>query len=250
MPGVWHVNIANILLETMPFGCIHFSLPFLQSKFTSSANPLGLRVLAYYLLLFPSLDVVSAYPLMVHTVVNNLYLIITGQDTSKPPSHKYRWPDFFLRMAMRLLVAVLPILAAFGVANLVYVLKYAGLMGFNICFFFPTVLQMRSIYVCKRKFTPKHISMSGSHGTSEEHQSLLASPENNTFLSTRQQSLLSHQQLKGKERRLQYMTLYSNAVLSHPLGVLVVGVLGVILFILTLASLGVHTDKVSCSLDL
>lgn len=219
----------------------------MQSEFTSSKHSLALRMLAYYLLLFPSLDVVSAFPLMVHTVVNNLYLIIVGHDTSQPPSQKYKWYDFTLRMSLRLVVAVLPVLAAFGVANLVYVLKYAGLMGFNICFFFPTVLQWRSISVCKRKFAPSHFSVSGSH-SDEEHRSLLSASDS-TQISAKNQPLLSTKQVTGREGRLRYMTLYSSAVFSHPVAVAIVGVIGVCLFILTVASLGVHPAKLGCEIQ-
>ena len=216
----------------------------LQSELTTSNHALSLRILSYYLLLFPSLDVVSAYPLMIHTVVNNLYIIITGHDSSKPPSKKYKWFDFFLRIALRLIVAIFPILAAFGVANLVYVLKYAGLMGFNICFFFPTALQLRSVYVCRRRFAPSHISVSGKHSSKEEHQSLLSTP--NGIVASKEQSIVSMKRLEGKEKRLPYMTPYSSRIFSHPVAVVVVGTVGVFFFVLTLASLGVHPKTMTC----
>ena len=206
---------------------------------------MGLRVLAYYLLLFPSLDVVSAYPLMVHTVVNNLYIIIVGRDTSSPPSKRYKWADFALRITLRLIVATVPILAAMGVANLIYVLKYAGLMGFCICFFFPTSLQAMSIYKCKKMFVPNQFSVSGSHG-SEEQRSLL-SPRTDEILSDKH-SLLSTRTLKGKEKLSTYMTPYSNRFSTHWLVISLVGVLGVCLFILVLASLGVHPSKRGCDI--
>ena len=53
----------------------------MQLPTTGSGNHLGLRILAYYLIFFPSLDVMSAYPLVVHVLVNNIYIIITGRDT-------------------------------------------------------------------------------------------------------------------------------------------------------------------------
>lgn len=206
-----------------------------------------MRILAYYLLLFPALDVVSAYPLMVHTVVNNFYIIIVGRDSSKPTSGRYRWLDFALRITLRLIVAIVPILASMGVANLIYVLKYAGLMGFFICFFFPTILQTRSIYVCKRVFVPSQISLSGSHSNAEK-QSLLSSLEPNEAaeISSLKHSLLSAKKLKGKERLFTYMTPYSNRCCSHWLVILLVGVLGGCLFVLALASLGVHPDRRVC----
>ena len=217
--------------------------PTLQNDLKSSPHSWALRMLAYYLLLFPSLDVVSAFPLVVHTVVNNLYLIITGHDTSQPPLPRHKLMDRILRFCLRLIVAILPVLLAFGMANLVYVLKYAGLVGFNICFFFPTVLQLRSIYICRQKFAPNHISIAGSH-SDEEHQSLLSA--DGASITANNQPLLTTKHAKGKEGRLRYMTPYSIAVLSHPITVVIVGVIGVCFFILTLASLGVHPTKMTC----
>lgn len=185
---------------------------------------------------------------MVHTVVNNIYIIITNRDTSKPSKEKYKWADFALRISLRLIVAVVPVLAAFGVANLVYVLKYAGLMGFFICFFFPTVLQLRSVYVCKQRFAPSHISVSGSHDP-EEQQSLLSTGNGattNGISTSKGQPIVSLKRLEGKEKRLPYMTPYSSRVLSHPVAVVIVGLVGVVFFALTLASLGVHPAPLTC----
>jgi len=175
---------------------------------------------------------------MVHTIVNNFYILVVGHDTSKAPSHGHGKLDFFLRMLFRFFAAVVPILAAFGVANLVYVLKYAGLMGFNICFFFPTLLQLRSIYVCRKVFEPKFITVSGSKGgkNTEEKQSLLTVQGTGTLFS-------SQRKIEKKEL---YLTPYSSCIFSHPVAVVVVGLLGFSFFVLTLASLGVHPVKVSC----
>ena len=117
--------------------------------FSHPEYPLALRLFSYYIILFPSLDVISSYPLINHVISNNLYSLITGQDTSKEPRHRF---DCLLRVLLRFLVALLPILAAFGVANLIIVLKYVGIFAF-INFFFPAALQLRSICVCKAKFS-------------------------------------------------------------------------------------------------
>ena len=181
----------------------------------------------------------SASPLMVHTVVNNLYIIIMGRDTSKPIPHKYRWLEFSFQICLRVIVAILPILAAFGIANLIYVLKYAGLMGFNICFFFPTALQWRSIEVCKSKFTQNCISVSGTH----EKESLLKTAKDS---SVSKQSLLSIKQVNGEGKRMRYMTPFSSKIFSHPVAVGLVGLVGVVFFLLTLASLAVHPEQSMC----
>ena len=208
-----------------------------QSELTGKGHSIALRLLAYYIIVFPSLDVASAYPLMVHTIVNNFYILVMGRDTSKAPTHEHRWLDLFLRMLFRFFAAVIPILAAFGVANLVYVLKYAGLIGFNICFFFPTLLQMRSIYVCRKAFEPSFITVSGSKGGTEEKQSLLSVQGTGTLFGKQENKI---------EKEGLYMTPFSSCLLSHPAAVVVVGLLGFFFFVLTLVGLGVHPTKVSC----
>ncbi len=178
---------------------------------------------------------------MVHTVVNNIYIIITGYDTSRATAPHLKWHLFFLQMFLRLAVAIAPILAAFGVSNLIYVLKYAGLMGFNICFFFPTLLQFRSIQVCKKKFSLNRISVSGARN---EEKRLLISRSENLQGSLSLHSIDSRH--RGKKESSKYMTPFSSALFSHPISVVVVGVIGVCLFLLTVASLAVHPRKVSC----
>ena len=110
---------------------------------------MAVRVLSYYITLFPSLDVCSVYPLVVMTMVNNLYTVIFGKDSSE----QCDWLHFAILVGMRLGGSILPILAAMGISNLHYILNYAGLVGFSICFFFPTALQLGSQWVCKKTFT-------------------------------------------------------------------------------------------------
>ena len=187
----------------------------------------------------------SAYPLNIHCAVNNLYMIVTGRDTSKKPKWKFDW---LLRFFLRLIAAILPLLASLGVANLIYVLKYAGLFGFGICFLFPTILQLRSIYVCMQKFAGVHVSLSGSHSKSHERRS--PSPELKGAIGAIGQEkspLLSIQELEGKDKRHLYLTPYSNVVLSHPIFVSVVGIVGVVLFILAAVSLFVQPHKIICA---
>jgi len=194
--------------------------------------------------LFPSLDVLSAYPLVVHTVVTNIYIIITGSDTSKTPNHSCAKCNWLLILAIKLVSAIVPILAAFGISNLIYVLKYAGLLGFAMCFFFPTILQLGSIYACKKRFANTKYSVSGSvnadDSNSETKGGIDAPPTGE------KKPLLSVQELQGKEGRQLYMTPYSYLCLSHPISVIIVGVIGFILFWLTFGGLFVHPDRELC----
>ena len=186
---------------------------------------------------------VSAYPLTNHVVVNNLYILIAGQDTSKKAKHRF---DVVLRVALRLIVAILPILAAFGVANLIYVLKYAGLLGF-IAYFFPILLQLSSIHVCKKKFSTSLISMSGSrsdqkHGSDDENKG-----EISPGLNKQKEPLFPARHLDSKETRSLYMTPYSWLFVSHPVSVWIIGAVGLCLFILAFSSLFMHPHRLTCS---
>ena len=218
----------------------------LQAIFTRRGHSAPLRALSHYLILFPSLDVVSAYPLTSHVVVNNLYILITGQDTSKRSKHRF---DLLLRIALRLVVSTLPILAAFGVANLIYILKYAGLLGF-ICYFFPFVLQLRSIQVCKKKFSTSYFSISGAPLPAGRRNSDDDDSKNGGSISPglekEKESLLLAKDLDSKAMRALYMTPYSHILLSHPISVIVVGIFGLFLFILAFSSLFVHPHKITC----
>lgn len=122
---------------------------FLQAVFSEPGHQFVYKLLSYYIVLFPAIDVISSYPLMNHVMSNNLYSFIAGQDSSKNPKYKFDW---LLKVVLRFIAALLPILAAFGVANLIYVFRYAGLFGF-LNLFSPILLQLRSIYVCKKKFS-------------------------------------------------------------------------------------------------
>ena len=82
-------------------------------------------------------------------MVNNIYTVVLGQDTTQ---HK-GWRYTLIHLGMKFLAAILPIGVSFFVANLVFVTKYAGLIGFFICFYFPIVLQLRSQWFCQKMFS-------------------------------------------------------------------------------------------------
>ena len=181
-------------------------------------------------------------------------MIATGKDTSS--NHKWRY-DWFLRVFLRLLTALLPILAAFGVSNLIYVLKYTGVAGFGVCFFFPTLLQLRSTVVCIKKFgsgTKKDSSTKDEKETvtapkiPEETSLKLESStttENGNKIDNEKSSLLEEKSSKPDKRQF-YMTPYSNVVLSNPIFVSIVGIVEACLFVLAVAGLFLQPRKMSC----
>ena len=198
----------------------------IQVNYTYSENSPQLRALSYYLILFPSLDVMSAYPLTVICIANNVYMAITGRDTSEKAKWKY---DFILRFSLRFITAVLPLLLALAAANLVFILQYAGLLGFAICFLFPVVLQLRSIYVCNRLFGQ------------DDSQCIM--PTKPSSINEEETPLLK---ATGQHNRRAYMTPYSNVVFSHPIFVIIVGVFGFCFFVISFVSLFIEPDKLSC----
>ena len=198
-------------------------------------------------------------------IVNNLYIFITGQDTSKEPKYRFDW---FLQVFLRFVNAILPVLAAFGVANLIYVLKYAGLVGF-MCFMFPFLLQIKSIYTCKQRFSMFHVSLSGSHSTLQQEPSGTRSRSGSRSpvqqgstnngedgketegKDTKVQSLISPNLEKrifsfsDKDKAL-YTTPYSNILFSNPVVVWIVGFVGSGVFLLACLSLFLHPKKMTC----
>ncbi|KAL5487354.1 hypothetical protein EMCRGX_G019943 [Ephydatia muelleri] len=187
-----------------------------------------LRTLSYLIILFPSLDVCSAYPLVVYTIVNNLYTVFMGRDTTQ----KVYSYEHIIILVMKVVFAVLPIVASLFVTNLVYVLTYAGLMGFFICFFFPTSLQLASQWKCSKVFgalckayNPEHRS-NNQDGTKAE--------EEEPFLSDGKIQKLP---CNSPSHNPIYLTPYSSRVLSHPIAVCTMGGFGFCLFAFAVASL-------------
>ena len=209
----------------------------------------AIRALSYYLVLFPSIDVISAYPLTIHAIANNIFMILGGRDTSRKSKHPTR--DCILHYTIRFVCAVLPIVAALFISNLVYVLKYAGMTGFVICFLFPTALQLRSIWVCSREFESNPVTVEmkkigkvpllTEEGEGEE--------AGNSDDGTERKSLMCF--LRSLKKRVllmfsHYRTPYSSRVLSHPITVSLIGGVGVALTLLGVSSLGVHPDQIFC----
>ena len=202
-------------------------------QYAQPGNPLALRILSYYLVFFPSVDVITPYALTTICVVNNIYMVLTGRDTSEKPKWKYDW---LLRLFLRLVSAIFPLGLAMAAANLVFILQWSGLLGFGICFLFPVVLQLRSIYVCKKKFGQVCFEDSPTDPSTVQVKKRTGSTEKSPLLNTSN---------KGDTRDL-YMTPYSNALVSHPIFVIFMGVVGFCLFVIGVVGLLIGPAKISC----
>ena len=193
---------------------------------TLSNSSTQLKVLSYYIFLLPPVYICLNYPLNIQPIVNNIYSVFFSRVTRK----RSKRCDQLLKPVIRLFAAVIPLTVAFGVSNLVTVLQYAGLSGFLLAIVFPTALQLQSIRVCKKVF--RGVCRVQTMFPSDD---LTEREERNMTLTTSADS--STQDNKPQNESLLYMTPYSTRILSHPIAVIIIGAIGGILFLLTIASL-------------
>ena len=77
-----------------------------------------------------------------------------------------------IKMILRLMCALLPIIAGLFITNLVFIVSYAGLLGLTMCYFFPIALQLKSQYMCCIIFSKRNrqgeISLPASSTPSED----------------------------------------------------------------------------------
>ncbi len=116
------------------------------------------KVVSFVILIFPALDVLSAYPLNAITLGNNLLSACYGHADREEEEAaareaalrgRFACSRFTLRrIAFRLLAAVPPVVAGalstlYGI-NLTQILSFAGLIGVGIAFGIPSLLRMWS----------------------------------------------------------------------------------------------------------
>ena len=218
---------------------IYISYLLFQGELTKPDRPTYLRVISYCIILIPSLQVCSVYPLNIHPLVNNIYTVFVGHDTTKMPKERV----YLLRLLMlRFFAAVIPIMCACGVSNLVYVFQYCGIFSFSIIIFFPTALQLLSIRVCKKRFHDIHVRMHITRKNSSASHDLGEPCDNSddtglTGVHNTEVVLHSLQLTQPRNEASLYMTPYSSRVFSHPIAVSIIGSMGGLLFLLSIVSL-------------
>ena len=196
-------------------------------------NSIQLRMLSYLIVLFPSLDVCTTYPLLVCTLVNNFFLVFVGKDTSQIKSTK----DFWIRLGLRAVIAILPIVCAILLSNLIYVLTYSGLATFFNFFFFPAILQLLSQRQCVKVFgSNQKTGFIDSQVAQEDSESLpLVQKSPLPAQCTTTATILRNKVL--------YWTPYSFPVISHPLFVVFIAGMGVVLFIFSFTGTLINTVR-------
>ena len=198
----------------------------MQDPLTHPSYNLALRVLSYYIILFPSVDVISPFTLNVTTMVNNLFVVFVGKDSAQASESL---ASFIVLLLMKFVIALLPILVAMGVSNLVTVFRYAGFVSFILNLFLPNLLQLRSQWVCRKTFQTL-----GSKFVSPKPSSSQVDSGKNRIRSETEGSPLLITSLSRASHSAYYMTPYSNLFSYWP-AVVVIGGVDMMLFILTLA---------------
>ena len=175
------------------------------------------------------------YALNIQPIANNIYSVFFRQDTGKRSKRR----DQLLKVLIRLFAAVIPLTVAFGVSNLVTVMQYAGLSGFLLAFVFPTALQLQSIRVCKKVFcgvcsvqTSRFPAADSTENEKNDNMKLGAGA-----------GVVCSPQGKPQNESSLYMTPYSTRILSHPIAVTTVGAIGILILLLTIASLFFKPEK-------
>ena len=183
---------------------------------------LPLKMLSYYVILFPTVDVMTAYSLSTAATANNVYLILSGKDSTNDARRYAR----VVLLLLEFVSAILPLSLAFAVSNLLYVNQYSGLTTYLICHLFPALFQLGSQYHCLKEFGDSPNSTT----TSDKGTSLIEK-----HIKTK--SLLKNWWLTWKNPA--YWTPHSTFI-SHPISVSIICVICLILFSLSAGSLFVN----------
>eukprot|EP00794_Sanderia_malayensis_P008125 gene8125-8995_t len=112
-----------------------------------------LSAIAYTVLLLPSFELISLFPIMTVTLANNIFVCLYSRDTSV--CKEYVRNSKLKLTAIRIIIGAAPIFGAMVVANLFYIVEYAGVAGVIVAFVFPAALQYKSRLKCQIIFPRK-----------------------------------------------------------------------------------------------
>lgn len=110
-------------------------------------------VVSFFVVLFPALDVASAYPLNAFTLGNNLMSAFYGDQM-----YIHEKSEFKVRL-FRLLAALPPFLGACLIRDLSQITSFTGLTGFAIAFIIPALLALYS----ERKMVERSLPVETEH---------------------------------------------------------------------------------------
>lgn len=127
-----------------------------SKKDMDDPTPYYAQVIALFVILFPALDVASAYPLNAFTLGNNLMSSYFGDDIQAHEKSRLQLRGF------RLLASLPPFVGAFFVSDLGHITSFTGLTGFVIAFIVPALLAYYSNARMKQlELSPATVHSSG-----------------------------------------------------------------------------------------
>mmetsp|Transcript_12567 Transcript_12567/g.20248 ORF Transcript_12567/g.20248 Transcript_12567/m.20248 type:complete len:578 (+) Transcript_12567:272-2005(+) len=103
------------------------------------------RMVSFYIMLFPAIDVMSAFPLSAITLGNNIFDAVYGKRIHEVEQNRC------LRTCFRLLASVPPIIFGILVRELGTITDYTGITGFLIGLCFPAILYIASRTLAQEK---------------------------------------------------------------------------------------------------
>ena len=203
--------------------------------FTQPQYNIVARIVSYYIVLFPSLDVISLYPLYVTSIANNIYQVVMCRDTSQGDC---TCKDKIGKLVFRLVCAFLPLIGAAFISNLVTLLKIGGIFILFLGFLIPATCQLQSKRLCRKQIENCQLIPS-----SNESSRLRVCSNHTTISPIRNDATLHLQKPKGMpfsikhflfniEARTPYSGWYSSNFV-----VIIMCVVGVFCFCLTIVSL-------------
>lgn len=153
---------------------------------TNGHKPYYADIISFFVVLFPAVDVVSAYPLFAHSLGNTIMsfafnrlpiadgstIVSSGNDDYDADDNDDDGgvqevegltvpPSWIHVLCFRLLAAVPPIAAAIVVQDLGVIIDYTGLAAFAIAFLFPALLAKYSEIRCIAQGLDSHTIHSG-----------------------------------------------------------------------------------------
>mmetsp|Transcript_7731 Transcript_7731/g.13037 ORF Transcript_7731/g.13037 Transcript_7731/m.13037 type:complete len:534 (+) Transcript_7731:30-1631(+) len=141
------VSVALLFGSNIRSSCNLLWGAYTMGNVTNPVLILLAKVVSSYVVLFPALDCLSAYPLMAIMLGNSLHVCFTESMKLNAPHNKDAIEEKNSRKLLvcyRLLAAVPPIIGATFVSHLGVITNYTGISGIVIGFIFPPLLSAAS----------------------------------------------------------------------------------------------------------
>ncbi|CAM9146857.1 unnamed protein product [Ectocarpus sp. 12 AP-2014] len=114
------------------------------------------RMMAYFVVLFPAMDVTSVYPLNVMVVANNMMAAVYNDHVDNAEN------DSVIVTTFRILCAVPPLLCALLWKDFAAIVGYAGCLTVMIAFVFPAYVNLLSKRMCEERFGASKTPFTGA----------------------------------------------------------------------------------------